>query len=535
MVSKTLSMLALAGAAVAELPPIHIKGMKFFYENGTQFYMKGIAYQAEIATAGSSTNTGNNTDYKDPLSSESDCKRDVPLLQELGVNTIRTYAIDPKVDHDKCMKLLDDAGIYVISDLSQPALAINRDEPEWNTELFTRYKDVIDALAKYKNTIGFFAGNEVSDAKNNTEASAYVKAAIRDTKKYIVDKKYRPMGVGYASNDHPDIRNEIAEYFNCGEDAEATDFWGYNIYSWCGKSSMKESGYDKWVEFFKSYNVPVFFAEYGCNAGGAKTRIYTDTEALFSDEMTGVFSGGLVFKYQQEENDYGVVEIKNGKAEKQGDFDALKKAHAKVNPTRVQEKDYNPNTGRDQCPAVGDVWKSNKNLPPTPDQTLCDCAEAASECGPADDLDIKDYGSLFGYICGEKPELCAGINGNATTGVYGAYSMCDAKAKLTYLLGAYYKDQKSSSSACDHKGKASVKKASAESSCNAAISSASAHNNQVATATGALANPTSTSTAGDSGSAGSSTSISRVSIFGNLAVALYSVVALGAGAAMIAL
>ena len=37
-----------ASTAVAQLDPIVIKGSKFFYKtNGTQFFMKGVAYQRE--------------------------------------------------------------------------------------------------------------------------------------------------------------------------------------------------------------------------------------------------------------------------------------------------------------------------------------------------------------------------------------------------------------------------------------------------------------------------------------------------------
>jgi 1,3-beta-glucanosyltransferase GAS1 len=282
----------------------HFQGQKFFYENGTQFYMKGIAYQQDTSAMGQTND--DHDDYIDPLADEKLCKRDVPMLEELGVNTIRTYAIDPEADHTACMKMLDEAGIYVVSDLSHPGLSIERNNPMWNTEMYQRYKDVVDELAQYSNVIGFFAGNEVSDAGNNTEASAYVKAALRDTKRHIADTADRWLGVGYATNDHPDIRDQIAEYFNCGEEDEATDFWGYNIYSWCGESSMEDSGFDKQVEFYQDYPVPVFFAEYGCNhPDGAEGRIFQETEALYSDEMTGVFSGGLVYMYFQEDNDYG--------------------------------------------------------------------------------------------------------------------------------------------------------------------------------------------------------------------------------------
>lgn len=245
--------------------------------------------------------------YVDPLADGDKCKRDIPLLAELGTNTIRTYAIDPEADHSACMKMLQDAGIYVISDLGEPSLSINRDKPQWNTELFTRYTKVVDELGKYPNVIGFFAGNEVSNNKSNTDASAFVKAAVRDTKAHIKNmQNSRWMGVGYAANDDKDIRKDIADYFNCGKQEDAIDFWGYNIYSWCGKSDMEKSGYSMQAKFFENYSVPVFFAEYGCNLpDGASSRIFEETGALYSDEMTKVFSGGIVYMYFQEANDYG--------------------------------------------------------------------------------------------------------------------------------------------------------------------------------------------------------------------------------------
>ena len=204
------------------------------------------------------------------------------------------------------MQMLSAAGIYVISDLSEPAVSINRDTPEWNEAIYTRYTNVVDALANYTNTLGFFAGNEVSNAPNNTAASAFVKAAVRDVKAYIVSKKYRPMGVGYASDDD-DTRVELADYFDCGTSAESIDFWGYNIYSWCGDSSYSASSYDVRTEEFSSYNVPAFFAEYGCNKVDDKIapRTFQEVGALFGFNMTPVWSGGIVYMYFQEDNQYG--------------------------------------------------------------------------------------------------------------------------------------------------------------------------------------------------------------------------------------
>lgn len=261
-------------------------------------FIRGVAYQQDVTGSNSSSS------YTDPLTDASGCKRDIPYLQELRTNTIRVYAIDPDGDHDECMSLLADAGIYVVTDLSSPDISIDRDDPEWTDELYTRYISVVETMANYTNTLGFFAGNEVSNSVNTTEASAYVKAAVRDTKAYIKATGLREIGVGYASADVSAIRVQLADYFNCGTDQDnAIDFWGYNIYSWCGDSTYEESGYAARTAEFANYSVPAFFAEYGCNT--VTPRTFSEVDAIYGDNMTEVWSGGIVYMYFEESNDYG--------------------------------------------------------------------------------------------------------------------------------------------------------------------------------------------------------------------------------------
>lgn len=489
-----LSALALTGSALAQsggskdLPSIIMKGNKLFYPNGTQFFMKGIAYQQDTAAAGETNEK--TTTYKDPLSNAKLCERDVPLLKEMDVNIIRTYAIDPEADHSACMKLLQEAGIYVISDLSEPALSVNRDDPKWTTEHLDRFTSVIDEMAKYSNVVGFFAGNEVSNNKSNTDASAYIKAAVRDTKKHIKSNVDRWLGVGYAANDDPEINDDIAKYFNCGEDDERIDYWGFNIYSWCGESTMEKSGYNKWTKYFTDYPVPVFFAEYGCNEpDGAAARIFQETEALYEDQMAEVFSGGLMYMYFQEENDYGVVKIdKDGKPVKQKDFERFAKKQKAADPKGVDMDEYTPSTNKLECPKMNDIWRANTNLPPTPDKDLCSCMQKSLSCVRDDKLEKKDFGDVFDFICGKKPQLCKGIQANGTSGVYGAYSMCDDGAKLDFVLDAYYEELGKSSDACDFDGAAKQQTGSTASSCSDSLEAAKSHNEVVATATSALDN-----------------------------------------------
>ena len=264
--------------------------------------MKGVAYQQEV-NSNTTSYEADGLDITDPLADSKSCLRDIEYMKKLDTNTIRVYAIDPSKDHKACMNALADAGIYVVADLSEPGNSINRDNAEWTTTLYERYTSVIDELMKYDNTLGFFAGNEVSNQPNNTLASAFVKAAVRDSKAYIKSKNYRSVGVGYATNDDADIRENLANFFDCGDSESSIDFWGYNIYSWCGNSSYTESGYNTRTEEFRNYSVPVFFAEYGCN--DVTPRQFTEVTALYGDTMAQVWSGGIVYMYFQETNNYG--------------------------------------------------------------------------------------------------------------------------------------------------------------------------------------------------------------------------------------
>jgi len=523
---------ALLVGAQAAIDPIVIKGQKFFYKtNGTQFFMKGVAYQQEINS--NTTQSAESTiQITDPLADATACKRDIEYLKKIQTNTIRVYAIDPSKDHKACMNALADAGIYVVADLSEPKNSIIRDDPGWTTTLYERYTQVVDELMKYDNTLGFFAGNEVSNQPNNTIASAFVKAAVRDTKAYIKSKNYRPVGVGYATNDDADIRENLAAYFDCGNKEDAIDFWGYNIYSWCGDSSFQESGFDVRTKEFEKYNVPVFFAEYGCNT--PRPRLFTEVGALYGKQMTGVWSGGIVYMYFEEENKFGLASIKDGKVSTNKDFENLSKEIAKATPVGVKMSEYNPsNTAAATCPKVTQgKWEAKSDpLPPSANAPLCDCMVETLSCVVADNVQEKDFGDMFGFICGEKKgQYCQGINKNATSGPYGVYGMCSAKDQLSFAVNAY---AKAVSNGCGFKGKATTKAAVATpsaSGCATLLQAAGAQGTGVVSG-GAQAGA---SGAAASGSAGAAAGLSAPSFsVGSFGMGIYVLGAMASGMAMI--
>jgi hypothetical protein len=139
----------------------------------------------------------------------------------------------------------------------------------------------------------------------------------------------------------------MAEYMNCGTDDERSDFFAFNDYSWCDPSSFTVSGWDQKVKNFTGYGLPLFLSEYGCNTN---TRKFEEVSSLYSTDMTGVYSGGLVYEYAEGGNKYGLVKIDGNDVTELPDYSALKTAFSKTaNPKG--NGDYNSTGGANGCPA----------------------------------------------------------------------------------------------------------------------------------------------------------------------------------------
>jgi hypothetical protein len=518
---------------MATVPSIEIKGKKFFYSNnGTEFYIRGVAYQADYngRNGGSSSE-----DYVDPLADVDSCKRDIPYLVGLRTNVVRTYAVNPNSSHDECMSALADAGIYVISDLSSPSESIVQSDPQWNADLFTRYSQVVDAFAKYPNVIGFFAGNEVANMVNNTNSMAYVKAAVRDMKAYIKEKNYRSsLAIGYATDDDATVRKNIADYLVCDDADVSIDMFGYNIYEWCGESSYQTSGYKDRTEEFESYPVPAFFSEYGCNKPSPRT--FTDVPVLFGPQMENVWSGGIVYMYFDTSNDFGLVSTSGNSVSTLADYSNLSKQMKSATPTGVNSASYSVSTTVGQaCPSVGSDWLAASKLPPAPNADLCECMYSTLECVPVDDITDKQYTNTFSYL-GGKDGAIDGVTGNGTSGDYGAYSMCNKIQRLAWAMNRYYELQDKSSDACGFSGAAKqVSGKTASGSCSSLMKAAGSAG--TGTVSGSLAASTGAGSAATSTSKGAAAGLtgSKAVVVGGWHAGAYLVAAVASGAFMIML
>lgn len=320
--------------AVSALNPIAVRDNVFYdTATGKRFFMVGVDYQpggASAVQAGS-----------DPLSDIEICRRDVYLFQQLRVNTVRVYSVDNELNHDACMSLYDAAGIYLILDVNSPIEGqhLNRDEP-WTTYNSIYGEHVfrtIEAFGGYRNTLGFFSGNELINSDRSAFASSpYIKAITRDMKAYIRKHLTRPIPVGYSAADDTKYRIETATYMSCGTESEGlSDFYSINSYQWCGQQTISSSGYDVLISQFSNFTLPLFFSEYGCNE--VKPRTFGEVAAIYGSQMTPSFSGGLVYEFTQETNQYGLVQLTDGTARILPDFVALQSQHARISalPTAI--------------------------------------------------------------------------------------------------------------------------------------------------------------------------------------------------------
>lgn len=144
-------------------------------------------------------------------------------------------------------------------------------------------------------------------------------------KTYIQNNHDRAIPVGYSAADVRPILADTWNYLQCtngANDLSQSDFFGLNSYSWCGNSNVQKAGYDVIEKLFSPSAIPVFFSEYGCNE--VQPRVFTEVPAIYGPALDGL-SGGLVYQWTQDSNDFGLLKLDEGTGtvELLGDFDTL--------------------------------------------------------------------------------------------------------------------------------------------------------------------------------------------------------------------
>lgn len=389
------------------LIPITIKGKRFIKPDtdastqGEVFFIKGIDYQPG-GSSGYDSASGT-----DALSDPEACYRDAYTFQQLNINTIRIYSLNPDVNHDECVTIFNNAGIYLILDVNSGEYggSLNRADPagSYNADYLGRVFRFIEAFKNYPNVLGFFSGNEViNDQSNYAEITPnYIRAVQRDMKQYIAKHSNRTIPVGYSAADSVTLRRATYEYLQCfidgdEDDDSRSDFFGLNSYEWCsGTSTWENSGYQSLNDTLSNTTLPLLFSEFGCNKNSPRT-FDEISDGLFGG-LLYTFSGGLVYEYTEEASEYGIVDLNSdGSITYREDFEHLKGEYANSTVPTILEDDVE-DTDVVTCDAdiITDIYSSfgaNFTLPEQPSDItdLIENGVDASNIGKLlDDVEAK--------------------------------------------------------------------------------------------------------------------------------------------------
>ncbi|RYP31325.1 hypothetical protein DL767_005838 [Monosporascus sp. MG133] len=360
------------------ITPISIRG-RYLWKGEDRFIINGVVYQPHKYTGRGSRLS------QDPLADErlEELERSIPLLKELGINTLFVPYVNADENHDAAMEMLAEAGIYVLS------CVLNHSEmkhmrnvrmetsevPQAMLQLFRR----VDCLAAYRNTLGLFVAEEVINSTPDTAVAPVVRAVTRVVKRYmalaarIAGRRVLP--VGYKAGNIKEFTRLQYEYFAAGDEAEAIDFYAFNCYDWTGNSSMSVSGYKFLLRTFRDAHIPVFFSEYGSNAGGG-ARLFQETRSILSRDMTDTFSGGIVYEFFEGPNLYGLVREneEDGSLRRLRDFKNLRASvqacehvqHVTAPPTAAEGGKNVAMPRRPEKPALSDSWRAKPEIPGCP-------------------------------------------------------------------------------------------------------------------------------------------------------------------------
>ena len=270
-------------------------------------------------------------------------------MQSLGINAIRTYNVDPTLNHDDCASIFNAVGIYMIIDVNSPlpnqSLNPGDLQGSYSSTYLNRIFAVVEAFKNYPNLLTFVGGNEVMNTQGlGGTVPPYLRAVTRDLKNYIAKHANRMIPVGYSAADVSEILVDSWSYLSCDidgktDDPSRSDWFGINSYSWCGPTSPTAnyiaSSYNTIIDTFGDTSIPIFFSEYGCNK--VEPRVFDEVPVIYGN-MTDVMSGGLVYEwYQEVSNNYGLAWFyDNNTAQLRTDYDDLQSQYNKLDLHALQ-------------------------------------------------------------------------------------------------------------------------------------------------------------------------------------------------------
>jgi hypothetical protein len=184
-------------------------------------------------------------------------------------------------DHTSCMKQLQKAGIYVISNLAQPLTQLSVSQT-WDHSAQDQFRTILDSIENFPNLLAIFVGS-------SPITLPFVKAVVRDMKEYMVIRNYRNIPIGaffrIAHGRSPQ------QYLSCGEQNSCIDFLGIRSYRGCSDLQLKRQEYENATISYSDSSIPVVLLDESCNP---QIELL---QSISGSGLAGILSGAIIFSY----------------------------------------------------------------------------------------------------------------------------------------------------------------------------------------------------------------------------------------------
>ncbi|KAJ9068229.1 1 3-beta-glucanosyltransferase gel4 [Entomophthora muscae] len=401
-------------ASVLGLSPIIIRGKDFVNSaSGAPFLIRGITYMPY----------GNSSVLEDSLANPDICRRDAPVLRKLGVNTIYVkHTATQEEDHGKCMKIFEDAGIYVLVNLPETDFSITN---HYTYDIFNIYLEKAIEFSNYTNTLGLIVASDVSP-----EYQPYVKAALRDLRKNMKTRRI-PLGYSHTNTYFKKISQVM---MGCGEKA---DFYAVDISEDCHYATPDKAA--TVVKDMLRFPGPTFISGFGCTTVSGTPRRFLEASAIFSNH-----SGGIVNHYSPK-TQLSLVDVQGDAVVVNQEFHNYYTAiHKELNLTDLASN---------HIPLLYECPENSKVIPPTPNNLTCPCAMQTLRCAASTKASLgykfNQTMAIYSQLCTQG--FCKDTLPVLERNIYPKYYHCKFLTQLSLAMDAAH----ASGRKCDFDGFAS--------------------------------------------------------------------------------